>query len=214
MDRDKLLQIGAVALACFVAWAAFSMVDAPPMTRGELADWGQGLGSVAAVFIAAWVGTLPSRMEARARATRKVEFAMAIRDASKWIWLRIERLRYDINGRRQTDVILGVSAIKQIALEAVLSKFLEEPISQWPSVELYVRTSDLVTYFPTIFRYIPVPVAGSEARDFAESQKLNPYGDLEWRMLDGYLDYLATCFDRLDWAAKDVIQQSSAHAGR
>jgi len=192
MSREKLYEIGAIALALFMAWAAFHMIDAPPMTRGELADWAQGIGSIAAVGIAAWVGTVPVRQEARRVLAARRQLASTVLESAEYLESRFTLIERTINARRSEEARLWADNLEMWEPEAVLLHLLQEPAANWPALKLYVRAHDLVVSLRMFKAHLTQAAADTPEHWTAE----------HWGLLDKSLTALAGSFLRVKEVAK------------
>lgn len=164
MSRDRLFQICAVGLAIFVGWAAFHIIDAPPMTRGEVADWAQGLGSVAAVGIAAWVGTIPIRQQNRDARRARADLISSVVEGAAVMRIRIASLGAAIRRSDAKYVRLELDVYEWGKPTLVLERLLEMPLGGWPSIQLFVRAHDLFIGYQLVIQRCEkyLPVAGTD----------------------------------------------------
>lgn len=143
MQRDLVLQLGAAVAAIGVAGVAFATINQPPPSSSELAAWVQGIGTVAAVAIAAWVGMVPIRHERQARLAKRRDFINAIVDAAGYAIVAANDVLDASHRGVIEDFTRGLEALKQTEAVSALAKLLEEPVTTWPSAAAYVRALDL-----------------------------------------------------------------------
>lgn len=158
MRRETVLELGAIALACLVGWAAFAIIDAPPMTRAEVADWAQGLGSIAAVGVAAWAGTLPLIAEKRRLNRVRNDFLDAVEHACRYATTLTKQASDPIALRDPVALHGALAYLPQVNPLAAMDKLLSEPLSSWPSIPLYSAVFLLRNGVQEILEHKPPPV--------------------------------------------------------
>lgn len=143
MEKPIWKELAGMGVAVAFALIAFSVIDAPPMTRVEVADWVQGIGSLGAVLVAVWVGTLPLRMQVKTAAQerelfiRHLMFSIALFDET------IADLAGGVRRRSKDWLIESARMIIDTQGRSSLDKLLAERSLNWPTPELYAEAVSL-----------------------------------------------------------------------
>lgn len=147
MHRQRLLELSAISLAILIDFLVFQMIDAPPPTRGEVADWVQGLGSIAAVAIAAWVGTLPIRHEARRKRTESIAHLAAIIAAAEHLRVRTDKLYAKAVERDPVGLEAMAWVIGATSPDEPLRELLSSNSQYGEYIDLRIKVHDMISSY-------------------------------------------------------------------
>lgn len=109
----------------------------PPKNSGEVASWVQGVGTIAAIVVTAWVGLAPLRHAEAERRAAKQSFNLALRDAIEWsddlLAGSIDHLR---NGR-DAEARSELWKTRITSPGRPLQHMLNHPLTEWPSADAF-----------------------------------------------------------------------------
>lgn len=138
-DRNTAIALAAI----LTVWFFGSLIAAKGLFSQETAAWVQAIGAIAAIFVAAWLASIPIRQAEQARRASKRDFVNAIIDAAQIATQHFEAVLASIAARDPRAFSEGVRQI-EIGDFSALKALLKEPISTWPSPQLYVRANNLL----------------------------------------------------------------------
>jgi hypothetical protein len=136
--------------AVLIAYAILALIAvalwiAPPVDSGHMAAWVQGVGTLVAVAVAAWVGLLPDLRARQLEIDRQRGFYLAI--ASGMIWA--DNGASDIQATVMSDNLVRlpkyIEVGRALGLTVALEKIGSAPWSRWPTMHLYATTIGLTS---------------------------------------------------------------------
>jgi hypothetical protein len=144
MEPIRRNELFAIAAALLLSVVAFAIIDAPPpKSSSDFAAWAQGVGTIAAVAVAAWVGLLPYRAEQQRQKRERRAFhdvvhmaAIEVMDPVSWIEVAIEE-------RDATAFKRELKRLKDPARLRPLRHILAEPPTKWSSMGVYLSATRL-----------------------------------------------------------------------
>lgn len=127
-----------------LALLAVTLAIAPPKNSGEVAAWVQGVGTVVAVLVAAWIGFLPARLEARRAEKARHDFLRSIKLATRILVSHHKALRRAIKYQDLEELIREVDFIELYRTKRLFESLLLTGAQAWPTFSLYEEVNGLM----------------------------------------------------------------------
>lgn len=103
-----------------------------PVTSADFAAWAQGLGTILAVSLGAWLSLAPDRRQARELAQAKVEFILDLGDALDIGAAAVRRIETALAGGQVNATRVAIKALEASDFQSELAQLLEAPRGYWP----------------------------------------------------------------------------------
>lgn len=177
----------AIALAAILAvWFFGSLIAAKGIFSQETAAWVQAIGAVAAIIAAGWAAQLPLKQELKRRRDAEAHLLSSIEIAGILVGHDLAQTRGAASNKNIEAFNKAIGSAKSDGAKA-LGRYLDLPITNWPSVSLYVSAAELLR-------------CASEYRSRAE-------GVASYIQYDGSLAHLAKANDALTEALDDFRRE-------
>ncbi|MBA4013889.1 MAG: hypothetical protein C0481_18670 [Phenylobacterium sp.] len=170
-----------------------------------VAAWAQAIGGLAAIWVAYLVGQLPAKQAREARKAEQIAFCETLKRAAQFTFSTYSDAFIAADKQDWLAFRSAIGAPVQAKTDGLIVKALEEPLSNWPSGELYLATQ--------MFAFATGLVAEIDGRPLGDSE-----GDWnqQLRVAAGRLTMLDAAKVKLDdeiAAAVLEIRKGRLHAG-